>query len=251
MGLYSYKKYVRTPKTVVVEIASQLSLIAGILVLFWALFPLVSYQLVHIIDKQFSPAAPVNDKSFETVKNPSVLGAFNIFSTNLRDFTNAQLWFPEANAQEPAYASTKLAEVKEYTLTIPKLNIFDAKVVVGGEDLSKSLLHYRPVSLPGEIGNVAIFGHSTLPQLYNVKDYKSIFTYLPSLEKNDEIFVNLQGVEYKYTVEEMFVVKPEEVSVLDPLTDGSYLTLITCVPPGTYWNRLVVRAKLNALPASP
>jgi sortase A len=43
-------------------------------------------------------------------------------------------------------------------------------------------------SAPGEYGNIVIFGHSTLPQLYNPKDYKTIFTYLPSLEKKDHIF---------------------------------------------------------------
>jgi sortase A len=143
---------------------------------------------------------------------------------------------------------SKNINTKEYSLSIPKLNIVRAKVVVGGEDLSRSLVHYLPKSLPGEYGNVAIFGHSTLPQLYNVTDYKTIFTYLPSLEKNDMIMVQLGDLEYEYQITDMFVVMPDKVSVLEQKYDASYLTLVTCVPPGTFWKRLVVRAKLVQLP---
>jgi sortase A len=174
----------------------------------------------------------------------SVLGSYNVFSNNLRDFTQAKLWFPTKQQVE----ILKQFSVSEYFLTIPKLNINKARVNIGGEDLSKSLIHYLPTNLPGEYGNVAIFGHSTLPQLFDVKDYKSIFTYLPSLKEGDKIIIHLGDLEYDYDVVSMFVVKPEQVSVLEQRNDASYLTLITCVPPGTYWQRLVVLAKLSKLP---
>ena len=94
---------------------------------------------------------------------------------------------------------------------------------------------------------MAIFGHSTLPQLYNPKDYKTIFTYLSSLEKGDKIYINMGELEYNYEVTGSFIVKPSEISVLEQKKDASYLTLITCTPPGTYWERLVVSAKLSQL----
>jgi len=119
--------------------------------------------------------------------------------------------------------------------------------MVGGEDLAKSLVHYLPQSLPGEYGNVAIFGHSTLPQLYNPKDYKTIFTYLSSLEKGDKIYVNVGEYEYQYEVTTLFIVKPTNISVLEQKRDDSYLTLITCEPPGTWLERLVVTAKLTKI----
>lgn len=142
----------------------------------------------------------------------------------------------------------KNLSVKEYTLSIPKLNINNAKVTVGGEDLAKSLVHYLPQSLPGEYGNVVIFGHSTLPQLYNPKDYKTVFTYLDKLDNHDKIYITINDVEYEYEVYNLQVVNPDDIAVLEQRTDASYLTLITCVPPGTYWKRLVVRAKLTQLP---
>jgi len=155
------------------------------------------------------------------------------------------LWFPTLK-QAGTLANSP---VKSYHLTIPKIGIKNANVEVGGEDLAKTLVHYLPRSLPGEFGNVVIFGHSTLPQIYNVKDYKTIFTYLPSLNKGDEIIVKMGDTSYRYEVYDMFVVKPDQISVLEQATDASYLTLITCVPPGTYWNRLVVKAKLTKLPS--
>ena len=101
-----------------------------------------------------------------------------------------------------------------------------------------------PTSLPGENGNVVILGHSTLPQLYNIKDYKTIFTYLPSLKEGDKIEIKLGDQVFEYEVFDIMVVKPSEVSVLKQDFSNSYLTLITCVPPGTYWNRLIVKAKI-------
>jgi len=84
--------------------------------------------------------------------------------------------------------------------------------------------------------------------LYNVTDYKTIFTYLPSLEVNDTILVQLGDLEYEYKVTDIFIVMLDKISVLEQKYDASYLTLVTCVPPGTYWKRLVVKAKLVQLP---
>ena len=152
---------------------------------------------------------------------------------------------------KPQTKPSEKITVTEYNISIPKLNISNAHVAVGGDDLANSLIHYIPTSLPGEYGNVTIFGHSTLPQLYDPKNYKTIFTYLPSLEKGDTVIVKMGDLEYEYEVYDMFVVKPDHISVLEQKYDASYLTLITCVPPGTYWNRLVVRSKLKSLPDTP
>jgi len=177
------------------------------------------------------------------------LGSWINLSSNLRDFTQVSRWFPDKPQQN---LDTNKIKINKYLLSIPKLNINQAIVTVGGDDLTKSLVHYLPTSLPGEYGNVVIFGHSTLSQLYNVKDYKTIFTFLPSLDPQNHDLIELKvgDLNYQYEVIEMFVVDPEEISVLDQKYDASYLTLITCVPPGTYFKRLVVRAKLIKLPIS-
>jgi sortase A len=220
----------------------------GAILMFWSFYPIVSFEIYSrlFIEQGIASPVPRSQMAKSVEEANSVLGSYDVFSSNLRDFAQASIWFPS----KPQVLVSNEITIKEYRLSIPKLNILNANVKVGGEDLSQSLIHYLPTSLPGEYGNVALFGHSTLPQLYNPKDYKTIFTYLPSIEKGDSIIINMEDEEYEYEVFEMFVVKPDQVSVLEQKYDASYLTVITCVPPGTYWNRLVVRAKLKKLPES-
>jgi len=246
MPIHVYIKENHVVRKKVINYASYIALIVGSLLLFWSFYPVLSFELYSRFYMQDSLASPVpaSELASSLKEASSVMGSYSVFSNNVRDFTQAHLWFPLQNVG----SESKDMNIKEYTVSIPKLNIIKARVVVGGEDLSRSLVHYLPKSLPGEYGNVAIFGHSTLPQLYNVTDYKTIFTYLPSLEKNDTILIQLGDLEYEYQVSDMFVVMPDKVSVLEQKYDASYLTLVTCVPPGTFWKRLVVRAKLVQLP---
>lgn len=246
MALHVYlKKKHYSDKKKTVNFFSYVFLIAGAMLLFWSFYPILSSAIYSrlFIKNNINAPIPDNNTASSLKEANSILGAFNIFSNNLRDYTQASIWFPAS----PKLNQPSQLTVKEYTLSIPKLNIKKAKVVVAGEDLTKSLVHYLPQSLPGEYGNVAIFGHSTLPQLYNPKDYKTIFTYLSSLDKGDKIYINIGELEYQYEVTTSFIVKPSEISVLEQKKDASYLTLITCTPPGTYWERLVVTAKLTQL----
>lgn len=247
MALYSYvKEYPSSPKKEFFKSFSYVFLTIGAVLMFWSFYPIISFEIYSrlFIDQGITSPIPRSQLATSVKEANQVLGSYDAFSSNLRDFVQASLWFPS----KPQVLVSNEITIKEYYLSIPKLNILDARVIVGGEDLDQGLIHYIPTSLPGEYGNVAIFGHSTLPQLYNPKDYKTIFTYLPSLEKNDIIKVKIEDNEYEYEVIEMFVVKPDQVSVLEQRYDASYLTVITCVPPGTYWNRLVVRAKLKQAP---
>lgn len=222
---------------------SYLSLTVGAILMFWAYYPIISFKIYSQIFLPQSVTSPIphSEVAASISKAQSVLGSYTPYSSNLRDFVQANVWFP---SKQNNTVSRKMT-LKEYTLSIPKLNIVNAKVAIGNNDLSKHLVDYMTQSLPGEYGNNSIFGHSTLPQLYNVKDYKTIFTYLPSLERGDKVFVTVDGKEYEYEVYDMFVVKPDEISVLEQRLDASYLTLITCVPPGTFEERLVVRTKLK------
>lgn len=184
-----------------------------------ALFPIFLYQL-----KSFRFSRPVLIKPVES--------SFNEYN----DYKN---WFPDAPKLPP-----KPSKITHYNLSIPKLKIEKAVVQVGGEDLSKSLIQYPGTSLPGQYGNVVIFGHSVLPQFFNPKNYKTIFSTLPKLNVGDEILVDFDGIEYKYQIIQMVEVSPNDVSILEQRYDGEYLSLVTCVPPGTYLRRLIVRAKL-------
>jgi sortase A len=66
------------------------------------------------------------------------------------------------------------------------------------------------------------------------------------LEKGDEVRINYDGIEYLYRVESLFEVFPTDIQVLEQDESDSFLTLVTCTPPGDPRKpkRLIVRARV-------
>lgn len=199
----------------------------GAALLLWVMWPILSFSIVNG-DMFARTVTPVSDtKSIAPVAYAAA-----------GEFTNANAWFPTSPQKKV------VTPVNTYTFSIPKLKIADATVLIGGDDLSKSLIHYGGTALPGEYGNTVIFGHSSLPQFYDPKSYKTIFSTLPTMKEGDEINITYDGISYVYRVFDMTVTEPSDLSSLEQKFDDSYLTLVTCVPPGTYWQRLHVKARL-------
>jgi len=212
-----------------VHALSFLFIAVGIGILIWTFWPIVLFSLSS--GDLFSEiVTPIQDGTAYAAPNTNSDG---------RDLTNPNAWFPTSPQKKV------VTPVNTYTLSIPKLKIQDAIVTVAGDDLGVSLVHYGGTALPGEYGNTVVFGHSTLVQLYNPKNYKTIFSLLPTLKAGDEILISYDGISYKYIVYDLTVTQPSDLSVLAQRFDDSYLTLVTCVPPGTYWQRLHVFAKLD------
>jgi LPXTG-site transpeptidase (sortase) family protein len=135
-----------------------------------------------------------------------------------------------------------------FYITIPKLNIKSALVETNPKNLNpdEALGHYLNTELPGETGNIFIYGHSVLPIFYNPKNYKSIFSTLGNLDTGDEILIKYNNQDYRYLVENKNVVNPEKVDPLQELKPAylneSTLTLMTCWPAGTKTKRILVNA---------
>jgi len=159
------------------------------------------------------------------------------------DYTKVDNWF--TGVKQIKSQPSQFMPATAYTLSIPKLNIKDMIVEIGGQDLDKHLIHYAGTAIPGQYGNPVIFGHSVLPVFYNPKSYISVFSKLPTLEEGDEIFVHYDGVDYRYVVESYHEVRPDQVDVLEQRYDRQTITLITCVPPGTYTRRGVIMGVLE------
>ncbi len=123
------------------------------------------------------------------------------------------------------------------------MNINDATVKVDSNDLSESLAHLPGSALPGEKGNVFISGHSALSRLFSLKTV--LLANLSDLKKGDKIMINAAGAKFIYQVIELKVVDPTDLSVINPPdTKGRFITLMTCVPPGLNFKRLVVLGKM-------
>lgn len=196
---------------------------SGVFLLSLVIWPILTFELLLTPEISTKIISPLADQQ--------VLGVQT-------DLTQASNWFPATSQR------VSPSKITSYSLSIPKLRIKDAVVTIGAEDLAKSLIQWGGTALPGEFGNTVIFGHSVLPIFFDPKNYTTIFSTLPTLKEGDEILVYFDGIVYTYEVIEMKVVDPLDISPLEQKYDSSYISLITCVPPGTDLKRLVVKARL-------
>ncbi len=233
----------------------------GLFLLSNAITPLAKYYLASLPDlsqPQFKIPIPKEDVLDVTPlvvaqveHESSVLGANSktangpvILDTEL-DYTNLTNWFNDSRSD----VLKKIQNSTAYILDIPELEIENAQVQIGGTNLDDSLIAYPGTAFPGELGAPVIFGHSVLRQFYNPSErnprrYFSIFSYIMTLEKGDEIYLTQDGAKYKYVVTEKTDVKPEDTYILAQQYDERKLKLVTCVPEGTYLRRGVVTAEL-------
>ena len=216
-------------------------------------WPIISYQLLvapNIQKTEFiSPidtqdminrrdgVSPDKGVTVDAAQAPQVLGAEV-------DYTNARNWFPTAN-----FAEASVNQVVEYVIDIPSLGIEDAKVLIGGDDLDESLIHYPGTSDPGQLGSPVIFGHSILrqfysPELKNPDRYISIFSKIMTMKHGERIYVDYDGIRYTYEVKDKVEVQPDDLFILQQKYNNRELKLITCTPEGTYLKRGVVIAQL-------
>ncbi|MDP2685140.1 MAG: sortase, partial [bacterium] len=147
-----------------IRILAVVVLLSGLTITFSVLYPILSYP----------------------IKNPPPL----ISPLWENDKLRASTWFEDNKTAEDFIVS----KVETYSLSIPRLGIKNAITTIGGEDLSKSLVHYPGTALPGQIGNSVVFGHSALAIFFSPTNYKTIFASLPTLKIGDEIRVNYVGV---------------------------------------------------------
>lgn len=201
--------------------------IFGMVIIIGTIYPIISYE---VMSRRKYPIliSPIVEKKKAQIDD--------------RDYTKASNWFAD-DLDGKNFESSK---VSYYSLSIPKLKIENATVAIGGDNLSEHLIQYPGTALPGKKGNAVIFGHSILPSFYNPKNYISIFSLLPTLKKGDEIKIYYDGIEYLYKVESMFEVLPTDIQVLAQDSSDSFLTLVTCTPPGDprKLKRLIVRARI-------
>lgn len=222
-------KPVKIKKTILYRFLSLVMVFSGFIMLSLVVGPLFYYQFIvgpSLVKQEF-------------IKPVTVLAQENSLSGGDLDYTKVGSWFPTAKPQ-----FFQQSQVSSYTITIPDLKIKDMTVKVGAEDLNRSLIHYGGTGLPGEYGVAVIFGHSILPVFYDPTSYMAIFSTLPTIKIGAEIIVHYDGIEYRYRVYEKEVVEANDISVLEQHFDNSYLNLVSCYPPGTYYKRIVTKAQI-------
>jgi sortase A len=215
----------------------------GILIISYIFWPLISWQIYFApVFASQNVAIPIPKTTLVSGSTLQTLIAQASNGLSGTDYNNAQNWFPNYK-----YQKSGGLKLQSYTISIPRLNLNNIIVSAVDTDLSKHLVNYGGTAFPPGKGNAVVFGHSTLPQLYDSKSYKTVFTFLYKLTPNDKIIVNSANTTYKYRVENVTVVDPDNTSVLEQDYNDSFLTLVTCTPPGTIWKRLVVKARIEKI----
>lgn len=121
------------------------------------------------------------------------------------------------------------------TIQISKINIEYPILIETNEDsLEKSITRVGNGKV-NEIGNLTLSGHNYLDG--------SMFGKIDQLEKEDEISIlDLNGNRITYKIFDIFVTDPNDVSVLEPVEEGTReVTLITCTNGNR--NRLIIKAR--------
>lgn len=139
-------------------------------------------------------------------------------------------------------------EETNWQIEIPRIGVTAPVLInINGNDeigylkaLEQGVAHLKGTSIPGNIGNIFIFGHSS-NFIFSPGDYKYIFAKLDELEINDEIIIKSNIKKYTYQVFEKKVINPIEVEVTETVKEGKEtLTLMTCTPVGTSLQRLII-----------
>ncbi len=146
---------------------------------------------------------------------------------------------PEEAPKNTAPDLTEIFKNKQISglIEIPKIKV-NAAILEGTDDsaLQYAVGHYPGLGEIGQPGNYVLLGHRNYV-------YGHFFRNIDKLEVDDQIILTKGTDIYTYSVTESFVVKPEEVWVLEQ-TEEATITLITCTPVGTYTDRLIVKGVL-------
>lgn len=123
-------------------------------------------------------------------------------------------------------------------LSIPKIHL-EVPVFEGTDDvtLDRGVGRITGTARPGQTGNLGIAGHRD-----------GFFRGLKDVTKGDEIKLSLPDREETYVIDQITVVTPQDVSVLQPRPVSS-ITLVTCFPfyfVGSAPERYIVSASLRA-----
>lgn len=241
MNKYYYKNPSFFTRRFFTRCIGSMLFIFGVLSFAYTFFPLVSWQLFfQPVFASQEVTAPIPKT---LVMNNTTLGSL-ISNTNSllqgTNYSNAQSWFPTVNIKDPSKPS-----IESYALSIPILNIKEARVSTIDYDLSKHLVNYPGTGIPGSNGTAVIFGHSSLPQWFAPDNYKTIFATAYKLQVGNELQITIQNAVYTYSIFSITVVDPTDTSMFAQNYDNSYVTLVTCTPPGTTWKRLIIKARLQ------
>ncbi|TYS78576.1 class D sortase [Rossellomorea aquimaris] len=135
----------------------------------------------------------------------------------------------EAKAQIVTKESQAKGELSSYSfqkgdivgiLDIPALDR-ELPIIEGTdeEELEKGVGHYSSTKLPNQQDRIFLAGHRD-----------TVFKKMGELKEGDQLNVEMSNGTYTYEIYEMFIVKEDDMSVVQSTNPDEILTLSTCYP---------------------
>ncbi|MCA0754933.1 class D sortase [Paenibacillus sp. N4] len=142
-----------------------------------------------------------------------------------------------SSAPSATPASAKLSPIATISIDSIKLKL---PVLEGAtqKNMKSAAAHLTETTAIGQVGNAAIAGH-------RMRAKGRLFNRLGEVEIGDKIVIETKGETYTYTVYNVSVVEPTDVSVLNYNDKDKLLTLITCDPIINPTHRLIIHAKMT------
>jgi LPXTG-site transpeptidase (sortase) family protein len=132
-------------------------------------------------------------------------------------------------------------------ITTPMIWSVSEDESIMNEDLKNGVIHFPKTAAPGQTGTMIVSGHSS-NYIWAAGNYNHIFKDLNSLESGDIIDIkvieqNGRIIIYHYKVNSKIIVGANDQKVFAE-SQNPTLTLATCWPIGTNFERLLVKAEL-------
>ncbi len=228
----------------VIRLSGICLLLTGLIFGIYFFFPLISWKLyLEPVFASQTFVTPIPKTTIITKDYIQSLWLNTARSVQTLYDTNAQNWLPSSQYKEIQITT----QLSYYFISIPKLNIQNALVSTIDTDLTSHLINFPGTTIPPGKGNAVVFGHSTLPQFFDTKNYKTIFATVHTLVIGDRILVTSNNLIYSYKIYSISIVDANDTSYLSQDANESFLTIITCTPPGTIWKRLIIRSRLEKI----
>jgi sortase A len=146
------------------------------------------------------------------------------------------------NSSRPTHQSPTLM-IPKLSITTPVIFDVESQTEASSQAALEQGVIWFPVSgasaKPGQNGNTVILGHSS-SDIFNAGQYKFIFVQLNRLALGDLFYIDYQDTRYSYEVTDRKIIAPTDLQDLNLGVSAPFASLITCDPPGTTLNRLVV-----------
>lgn len=191
--------------------------------------------------KKFSPV-------FITLGILAIMVGFSILITTFRSVVSDEV---SLLISGPAQSNQLIPIDTQFGIVIPKIRA-NSKIIPNVDPynekeyqlaLTKGVAQAIGTAVPGQIGNIFLFSHSS-NSFYEATKYNSVFYLLSKLQKGDEVDLYYLGQKFTYKVTDKVTVDPSKVAYLTQKTNKKLLTLMTCWPPGTTFKRLIINAEL-------